>query len=282
MREEVPTAQINAAGGLDVFQKMRAADVRLSRLATFEASLRGWETQLSERAAKIERGSQSPASTGTGESESSTTDALGNTADVGALAATVTEAFYSGDREEATSKLSEVLASIRTDAVRAAQRVAVPSVPSGPSQTELDREAAARAEANAVFRNEFPDLNTPVLRQAALNMVGEVARDPVMSGRPLAEITREACSRIATEVFPDHPRPVATANKETAVKQKNPVIPAAPPVDLSSRYAMKRRTVVRPVNEAHGRVISTKTDEQPFLSNTDFVAQLRKGRGQPV
>ena len=283
MREEVPTADINAAGGIDVFQKMRAADVRLQRLSTYEATLRGWESQLSERAAGLERAPQPQAGKGTGTTESSPTDALGDTADVEAQAARVTEAFYSGDREEATSKLSEVLASIRSDAIRAAQKSSVAATPSGPSQESVNAEATARKEANAVFLNEFPDLNTPVLRQAALNMVNVVARDPVMIGRPLAEITREACGRIAREVFPDHQRPVVTnpANLLPAAGQQNPLIqPGKTPVDLGSRYSVKRRTVVQPLKDAHGRPAAEPT-AKPFPSNSEFVGLLKRGRNQP-
>ncbi len=285
MQEQVPTAEVQAGGGIEQFQKMRAADVRLQRLTTYEASLRGWEDRLSERAATLERGDQPPAHDGTGITESSPTDALGDTADIDALSAVLTDAVYSGDREETAKQFASVLSSVRTDAIRAAQASAGSPGPSGPAPADVSAEALARKEANAVFQNEFPDLDTPVLRQAALNMVGVVAKDPVMSGRPLAEITREACSRIVADVFPGQARPgVIPANPAPAgaVIPAVPAVPGTPASDLGARHNLKRRTVVRPLNEAHGRQVPVVADEKPFLSNKEFVAQVRSSRGQPA
>ncbi len=290
MQEQVPTADVLAAGGVEQFQKTRAADVRLQRLTTYEASLRGWEDQLSERAAVLERAPQPPARDGTGITESSLTDAQGDTARIDALSEVMTEAIYSGDRDEAKTKIAEVLTTISVDAARAAQASAVQSVPSGPDQAAIDSAAAetlARREANAVFTTEFSDLNTPVLKQAALNMVQEVARDPVMIGRPLAEITREACSRIRQDVYGTTAPPAGMTPAITpAGAPPNPLItapvPVVPPVDLSTRLGLKRRTVVTPLNEAHGRTPAPVKPEQGFPSNKEFVANLRRGRGQPA
>ena len=287
MREQVPTAQVNAAGGLTAYQKARAADIRLQRVATYEASLRNWESQLSERAANLEQGRQPPAQGATGTTGPSDTDAPGGTADVNALSRLVTEAFYSGDREEAELKLASAFTSIQTEAIRAA-RASVPAVqPSGQSGAAAQAAETARREANAVFLNEFRDLDTPVLREAALSMVQAVAKDPVMIGRPLAEVTREACERIREDVYGSREAPpgyestpqLPVANKAPVPLHKQP--PKPPQQDLGQRFAMKRRTVVSPLNEAHGRTPPPPDANAAFPSNKEFVSNLRKGRGQP-
>lgn len=286
MTEEVPTADVVAAGGISNYQKNRAADVRMERMATYEASLRNYEQQLSERAAGIERrGEQPPAQPGTGITESSPTDAQGNTVDVNAQAEQLAGAIYSGDRDEATSQIKSVLTSIQSEAIRAAQASVVQPVASGPSQAAIDAEANARREANTVFLNEFKELNTPVLKKAALDMVQTVAADPIMSGRPLSEITREACTRVREDVFrgqvPETPAAPAASVPSTPLMPTAPT-PTVATQDLGQRLELKRRTVVTPINEAHGRVATAPEVEEQFPSNSEFVNKLRKGRGQPA
>jgi len=285
MHEEVPTADIEAAGGISAYQKGRAADVRLERLATYEASLRNWEQQLSQSAQQP--AAETPAQAGaTGITEPSPTDVPGSTVDIGALSQVMTDAIYSGDREETAARFTETLTTIQADAIRAAQ-AAVPTQaqPSTQDQQAAAAETQARAEANTVFSQEFGDLDTPVLRQAALNMVQEVAADPVMIGRPLAEITREACGRIREDVYgtreppPGYtPAPVATGLPPAL--HTAPVTP--PGQDLAGRHALKRRTVVTPLTEATGRAPAPASTEKQFPNNSEFVTKLRQGRGQPT
>ena len=286
MREDVPTAEVDAAGGVNAYQKQRAADIRMERLATYEASLRNYEEQLSERAAALEQGAQAPAGEGTGATESSPTDAQGDTADVDVLAAAIADSIYSGDPDEAKKAIAGALSSIKEDATRSAQAQASAATPSGPSQQELDSEARSRDEANAVFRDEFQDLNNPTLKAAALNMVHQVARDPVMAGRPLSEITREACLRVREDVYgsrdrqgpaPGNPTPPATpASVDPLLNGQQPA-----PTDLAGRHELKRRTVVTPINEATGRAPAPEGDnEQTYPTNSQYVAQMKRGRGQ--
>ena len=284
MREDVPTADVEAAGGLAAYQKQRAADIRLQRLSTYEATLRNWEDQLSQRAEHV---AQPPAGEGAGKSEPSPTDVPAGV-DVNALAESLTDAVYSGDREEAQAKFRDAFASIQEDARRAAQQnLTQTQQPSqGPSQQDVDRQRAMD-EANAVFRNEFRDLNTQVLKSAALNMVNEVAKDPVMIGRPLSEITREACERVREDVYGSRTPPpgyeVQAQAEGTAPAAPLHTAPAGqPPTDLAGRHQLKRRTVVTPLSEAHGTAPVPQGDAGQFPSNSEWVATLRKGRGLPT
>lgn len=284
MQEQVPTADIEAAGGIAAYQKQRAADVRLERLATYEASLRNWERQLSTQAHDAQHGA-TPAQRGAGQPEPSTTDVPGDSVDVGELADSLTDAIYSGDREEAAAKLKDAFATVSREAVRAAQ-AAMPAQPnaSPEAQRAQEQERAARAEANAVFAREFSDLDTPVLRQAVLNAVNDVSHDPVMIGRPLAEITREAAGRVREDVYGSRDAPPGyqppPSQAAGAALHQQPVTP--PKQDLAGRHALKRRTVVNPLTEASGRSPAPPSNEADFPSNSDWVAQLRKGRGQPA
>jgi len=282
MKEQVPTAEVLAAGGLSTYQKIRAADLRMERLSSYETSLRNWEEQLSARQADRENG-RSPAQDGTGITESSPTDAQGDTADVDSLSLAITEAIYDGDRDVTREKISAALASIKTDAVRTATAQAGASAPTGQAEAQQSAEIAARREANAVFLNEFKELDTPVLRQATLSMVEKVSKDPVMFGRPLAEITREACSRVYRDVFHDDPPAIneRPANPNPPAPGK-PLIQPPPVNDLSQRHALKRRTVISPLTAAHGREPAPASQEQSFPSNKEFVAKLKASRGQPA
>jgi hypothetical protein len=106
-----------------------------------------------------------------------------------------------------------------------------------------------------------------------------VAAEPIMYGRPLAEITREAGMRVRTDVFGDKaaPSPVTTS-------PVLPVIPAppAPGTDLAGRMALKSRTVVQPLIPASGRFKDTPADEQKTESNSGYINRMRvESRGQP-
>lgn len=285
MREDVPTADINAAGGANAYQKNRAADIRLQRLSTYEASLRSLDSQLSERAASLERGERPPAQPGTGITEPSPTDAQGGT-DVDVLAEGVARGVFSGDVDEARQTIAAALASVRDDAIRAAQTVVESSVPTGPSPAELNAERQARERANAVFRDEFSDLNSDVLRKAVFSMVQEVAQDPIMLGRPLDEITREAGSRVRLGAFGSDyvPNETAAVPVVPGATPPTPLITgaAAPiPTNLRDRMALKSRTVVSPLTPAHGRVPTQEPAGQKFPSKSEYVAQLKTNRNQP-
>jgi len=278
MKQEVPRAEVDAAGGVVNYQKNLAADERMQRLSTYEASLRGYDQQLQERAANLQSPQADAPAAG---SELPPTGAQDESVDVQAQAEKLVGAMYTGDREAAITEAAEVLSSINSAAQRTAQASAA-AQPEASAQTQADlnaanaRDAAAQAErveANRVFVDEFSDLKSGVLRNATYAMVQTVAAEPVMYGRPLAEITREAGLRVRQDVFGTAAAP--------AVDPAPTPAPGTPPVDLAGRMELKRRTVVQPLLPTSGRFTDTPADEQKTESNSEYINRMRReSRGQ--
>ena len=282
---EIPVADIEAAGGQANYQKVVAADERMKRASTYEASLRAYDNQLQERAAALQT---SQATDTTAKPEPPTTGAQDDSVDVQAQAEKLVGAMYTGDREAAITQAAEVLASIQETA-RAAQTTAVQPGAQEPTLAEqkLANERADiarrdREEANHVFVDEFSDLKSPVLSKATYAMVQTVAAEPIMYGRPLAEITREAGMRVRADVFGENYKPPGEPAPTTPVVTDSVSLPTAQPTDLATRMALKSRTVVQPLIPAGGgRFTEPKVDSQKFESNSEYIARMkREQRGQ--
>jgi hypothetical protein len=283
-KREVPRAEIDQAGGVVNYQKNAAADERMRRVSTYEASLRSYDQELQTRAAQI---AQQPQATDlpTADPAPPPTGEQGDTVNVQSAAERLVNAMYSGDREAATTEAAEVLSSFRDDVTRSVQTVAQP-VAQGPTPQEQqlahDRAATQereRLEANTVFVNEFSDLQSGVLRTATLSMVQAVQAEPIMYGRPLAEVTREAGMRVRADVYGDSAPPAPQPLTPAAV-----VIPAAPApgTDLAGRMALKSRTVVQPLIPASGRFTDAPATAQKTESNSEYINRMRaESRGQP-
>jgi len=285
-KREVPTAEVNAAGGIATYQKTVAADERMKRISTYEASLRQYDQELQTRAANV----QQPQATArpTAEPDLPPTGDQGDTVNVQNAAERLVGAMYSGDREAAITEAAEVLTSFKDDVTRSVQHVAVTPVEQGPTPQEqqlaiqrANAKEKERLDANTVFVEEFSDLQSGVLRTATYNMVQEVSAEPIMYGRPLAEITREAGMRVRADVFGEQtpaPQPAPILEPVTTV------IPAAPQpgTDLAGRMALKSRTVVQPLIPASGRFSDTPVAEQKTESNSGYIQRMRvESRGQP-
>jgi hypothetical protein len=189
--------------------------------------------------------------------------------------------MYTGDREAAITEAAEVLGSFQ-DGLKRTVQASVAAQPEVSVQTQADLDAATsrtaaanaeRAEANRVFVDEFEDLTSGVLRDATYAMVQKVAAEPVMYGRPLAEVTREAGLRVRQDVFGTTAAPVADPAPAPA--------PGTPPVDLATRMDLKRRTVVQPLLPTSGRFTDTPAGEQKTETNSEYIARMRvENRGQ--
>ena len=280
MKQEVPRAEVEQAGGVANYQKNVAADERMRRLSTYEASLRSFDTQLQERAAA----GQSPQATDpAAESQPPATGAEDESVDVQAMAEKLVGAMYTGDREAAITEAAEVLSSVNSAAQRTAQAQMATMQPASAQTPDADpaalaREQAAtteRAEANHVFVEEFSDLSSGVLRNATYQMVQQVAAEPIMYGRPLAEITREAGLRVRKDVFGDQ---AVTPRPDVIPPTPNP---GSPPTDLAGRMALKKRTVVQPLLPTGGRFVDKADTEQTTETNSGYIARMRvESRGQ--
>lgn len=290
MKQEVPTAEVNAAGGIANYQKVVAADEKMKRASTYEASVRAYDQEVQNRAAHL----AAPQATGpAADPELPPTGAQDETVDVQSAAERLVGAMYTGDREAAITEAAEVLTSFKDDVTRSARSVIAQAGAQAPDlaeqQAAQQRDAAQtreRTDANQVFVDEFRDLSSPVLRNATYAMVQEVAAESIMYGRPLAEITREAGMRVRADVFgsdyqpPGEPAPAAAVVQPQSV---NLPIQAAP-TDLAGRMALKSRTVVQPLIPSGGaRFSDAPTGEQKTESNSEYVARMKRdSRGQGV
>ena len=283
MKQEVPRAEVEAAGGIANYQKNVAADERMRRLSTYEATLRNFDQTLQQRAADQQ---QSPQATDAAAgSELPATGAQDEGVDVRAAAEKLVGAMYTGDREAAITEAAEVLGSLQDDLTRTAQAQMATQQPASAQEPAADAQAIARAnaetaeraEANRVFVDEFKDLQSGVLRNATYAMVQTVAAEPIMYGRPLAEITREAGQRVRTDVFGTTAPPAPPA----PVVDPAPVVAGAPATDLAGRLELKRRTVVTPLHPTGGRFTEPSTAEQKKESNSEYIDRMaRESRGQ--
>ena len=286
-KRDVPRAEVEAAGGVANYQKGVAADERMKRASTYEASLRAYDQELQARAAQP---LPTPPATGTtADPDLPPTGDQGERVDMQGTAERLVGAMYSGDREAAITEAAEVLTSFRDEVTRSVQQKAgQPAQGPSPEELQLANQRAAQAErdrldANTVFVDEFSDLSSPVLRNATYQMVQEVAADPIMYGRPLAEITREAGMRVRKDVFGDDATPEPTPNP-TPPAIVPEIIPAAPVpgTDLATRMALKKRTVVQPLIPAQGRFVDTASVDQKPETNSEYINRMRaESRGQP-
>lgn len=277
MKQDVPTAEVEAAGGIASYQKIVAADERMKRASTYEASLRAFDQQLQERAAQ--QAQTPPATAQTVDPELPPTGVQGESVDVQASAKRLVDAMYTGDREAAYTETAEVLTSFRDDVARAASATAAqpvaPTVSAEEQRVATERasaQAADRLEANRVFVDEFADLSGPVLKQATYAMVQTVAAEPLMYGRPLAEITREAGSRVRADVFGEKPLVAPVTGQVLPVEPATPI--------LEQRMTLKKRTVVQPLIPATGRFVEPAAADQKPETNAQYVARMRTNRGQ--
>lgn len=275
-KHEIPTADIDAAGGVASYQKIVAADERMKRASTYEASLRSYDQQLQQRAAAMQT---PPATDQTVDPELPPTGVQGKGVDVQVSAKKLVDAMYSGDRELAYTEATEVLTSFRDDVARAASASAAqpvaPTVSTQEQRVAIERAAAQsadRLEANQVFVDEFSDLSGSVLKQATYAMVQKVAAEPLMYGRPLAEITREAGSRVRADVFGGKPKPAPATGEIVPALSATPI--------LDQRMTLKKRTVVQPLIPASGRYSEPADASQQPETNAQYVARMRQARGQ--
>ena len=282
INEQIPRSEIDAVGGVQKFQKMRAAEVRMERAATYEASLRKYEDSVQQRNAELDEREATLAARekalGTGLPDGVQPNTAESTGSLDEQARAVVHSIYAGDEEDAVKKMTDLLASRDRNSAMTEEQVegavrrvlaetstAAPGTPMGESE---------EARANQVFANEFSHLNTHSGRTAILAMTEELRKDPVMYGRPLDELTREAGRRV-TEDF-------------GMTYQAKPPTPApqaenSAPADLAERHQRKSRQVVVPGTPAAGQHARHQPEPEPntapMANNQAYIQTMRKNRG---
>lgn len=199
----VPQQDIDDAGGLEAYQKTRAATIRLQRAATLENRMLQQQQELAQQ--HEEQPEEDPS-----------TDDLGE-ADVDSLREELLDTVLDGTKEDINKWIEEQLAS------RAAKTPSPPPKPDpspptvstvAPSETqqELQRQFEDdRQEANAMMKQEYRDImHDPELMGLAQQRFRVLFTDPNNEGRTQKELARESAEyvrslgrRLVTDVPPN-------------------------------------------------------------------------------
>ena len=185
---QVPQQDIDDAGGIELYQKSRAANLRLQRIATFEKALPAKRPQEEVRE---EQQDADPSPDGLDE------------ADITRLRNRVVDALVDGENIEAVDKvLVEELSSRRKSKPRPQTQSTKPE--SEPSVNPVIREAQAELEAqqaedmreaNEMMRAEYQDiLNDKDALSMARGRFHLLASNPANAGRTQKELSRESAN----------------------------------------------------------------------------------------
>ena len=259
---EVPEPEVLQAG-VAALQKESAADQRLATASQREAALRDQEARLLQAADRIRNGldpatglplrnAGQPPATGA-EPPAISKDQLESTV----------KALYSGDPEAAAQALGTLVTQITSRAGTAApvppnlvetvERAVLERID---HRSTAEREAAARAEANTVFKTEFAEVITdPDKMAAARGITSTLLADPAWASKGAVAIARETGARVRRMTTPTPPAP------EREV--------------IDARRVTKRGLTPQP----QGGARAPAPPVQQFPSNKSYIQQLRKNSG---
>jgi len=203
---QVPEADIQRAGGLEAYQKQRAASIRMSEAsATLQRAQRQKEEldrrqrELDEREKKLrEQTSQRPQG-----QEPPQQGARQPDEDRDARVKKIVNGIFSGSEEAAADAIREILSQTehREDlsAEEVSQRVLAKleddkrKERERQQQDEQARFEAVRSEVNRVMSSEYGDvLKDPDRRAIALSRFERAKKNPSNAGRSLTDLAREA------------------------------------------------------------------------------------------
>lgn len=257
---DVPKRDVDEAGGVEAYQKRRAAAIVLNETALLRKKA---QAELAE-AEKIRRDLEGRAAQGApatrepppgGTQQPPATGAAGGKGDVGAEASEIVKALYSGDPKRAAEAVAKVLTAARSGVTPeqvADQALAMlnkraaeaPGEKREPAVTEFD--PAERKAANEMMSREYADvMSNAAARDAATKQFMKLANDPNNAGRSLVEMSREAGEHARATVRP-HPRQETIDRKRTLPPQsaaagKPPVAVDEPLLPRGSGYVAELR-----------------------------------------
>ena len=200
---EVPRQDVDDAGGIEAYQKARAANIRLQDLATKEADLRKREKALRDqekRSKPSEKQADPSHADGRGDADAEV-DSLTRE-----LLTTVVDSEADPDaiKDWVRKNLSEARAKVAAEQAPPSDPAEQQSIELSPAEQELrDEMMRDRIAANRMMREEFPDIIADQRAKArgdgvdglfviARQRYERLARDPSNAGRTQREIAREA------------------------------------------------------------------------------------------
>lgn len=263
---KVPQADIDRAGGLEAYQKTRAADIRLQEAAALEQRMRLRQREMdqqraSERDQEKEAGnrqtSTQPASDG---KELPGQDAQ-NAPDRKEKVQKIVKRMFSGREDQVSEAVEEILDSSAARPEISAEAVAQQVLAKlKEDQAKADQQSAEatwkaqfeeqRREVNELMSGEFNDVNShPILRNVAQAAFKEARERPENQGRRLVDMAREA-GELARKVIIQEDSP----ERRRKEKEGSP-----------------------PPTRAAGR--ATPADAKKPMTRSEYVAEMRKRRG---
>jgi len=249
---EVPRDDVDEAGGLVAYQKLRAADERLRIAAATEASNRADRAKLDADRLALEQQRASAGTASTAAPASIPRDDAGNEADADAIVADL----YSGDPKRAREAIAKLQARPQPNKVdpeevarRAAELIQSSAAPAPAQPVDAKPIDPRIDELNAYMAENFGDiLADSALRTKTLDEFNRLKALPENQHRRLTDIGRQAARSVKDET--PHPR-------QEVVDRKRQLPPAI-----------------------SGTVSHAPVVEAP-KSKSGFVEQMRRARGLP-
>lgn len=210
----VPQQDIDDAGGIESYQKNRAATIKLQRAATLEKRAHQALQELEQR------GSQ--------QSEDPSTDGL-DEADIEGLKDKLLDAVLNGTEEDVNEAIANVAKSRPEPTKPSSTEPAVRPEPSRDVHTETQEELqeqfeADMREANEMMRTEFKDImNDPDALELARRNFNALIADPANEGRTQKEMSREAAMKVRqfwSKWGKEQPRNDIEAERQTRIERK--------------------------------------------------------------
>lgn len=244
---DVPTEEVNAAGGLSAYQMGKAAE------ATFR-NVKALENQLRDRL------SAAPPTTAAGPASAGQPAApAGPAVDLTEVALELHEGVLDANKEKMASALAKI----------ASMRQQAPAAPA--AQAAVVRTPEEIQAANAVFKSEFPGLKegVPAFEEARRQIVERI-RDPAYSAFPLQMLVRDIGSRLSTIAGTSAAAPAA------------PATPAGPPSvqdRLQQRLDAKARLPMGTTSGARLSPAAPAAPIAPTVKAASYIQSLRARSG---
>jgi hypothetical protein len=253
----VPQQDIDDAGGIELYQKSRAVNLKLQRIATLEKAL---PAEPDNEAAHGEQQETDPSTDGLGE------------ADIASLREEVVDAMVEG---EDMSALDEVLKKALTKTTPTIKNPR-PAQPNEISVTErqiiedakrelLEQMEADRVATNDMMRQEYSDImGDQELLQLAQQRFAVLGSDPSNEGRTQKELARESAEF------------VRSLGKRLLVEK-----PATSQVEQERQQRIQRKKRLPRASRADAPAAPVSQERKP-MSNREYLARLRKMQGHDL
>lgn len=228
----VPQRDIDKAGGLEAYQRIRAANIRFQEAAATrkraqrqeqelkkrEEELKKLEKELKERSSRTASKDAEPPATGAHEEA--------ETKDRAVKVKEIVDGIFSGKEADAEAAIQKILDSVESRPSLSAEQVADMVLEKlnseqqqSEQQTQDDEEQAffqeSKRRVNQVMREEYSDvMAVPLLRNVALMRFQELRNDPANAGRDWADLAREAGDQAKKIQVTDPEREIETRTAE--------------------------------------------------------------------